>query len=89
MSMSLLANMNEQLSSWTFNEQHISGEVVLFFWSSSENAAMKELLKSGQNKMVSFLWTTVYYIVLYVAPWWLFIDTERDDLEWPWINILR
>jgi len=37
----------------------------------------------------TFTFMATIIILYYVAPWWLFIDTETDDLEWPWMVILR
>jgi len=37
----------------------------------------------------TFTFKATIIILYYVAPEWLFIDAETDDLEWPWMVILR
>jgi len=39
----------------------------------------------------TFTSKATFIILCYVVPWWLFNDTEIDDLEWPFcvINMFR
>jgi len=37
----------------------------------------------------TFIFKATIIILYYVAPYCLFIDTEINDLEWPWVVILR